>query len=124
MRTKADERKFIFGDVIEDTTDHDDVAAATEEVVLDWAPPGVSSSLASKYLRSLPDGHVSIQGSEGEVRRKKQLEKQFSLHDLEPGQCHQLSREEIDKMTNYVDVENVKKNVAGQRILHELHNIP
>ena len=96
LRTKAEERKFIYGDVVEDTPDHDDAAAATEEVVLDWAPPGVSSSLASKYLRSLPDGHVSIQGSEGAVRRKKQLEKQFPLHDVEPGQCHQLSQREID----------------------------
>ena len=69
---------------------------AEKEVVLDWAPAGVSSYIASKYLRSLPDGHVSIQGSEGAVRRKKQLEKQFPLHDVEPGQCHQLSQREID----------------------------
>ena len=94
MRTKADECKFIYGDIIEDN--NDDAADAEEEVVLDWAPPGVSSILASKYLRSLPDGHVSIQGSEGAVRRKKQLEKQFPLHDVEPGQCHQLTQGEID----------------------------
>jgi len=94
LRTKADECKFIYGDIIEDN--NDDAADAEEEVVLDWAPPGVSSILASKYLRSLPDGHVSIQGSEGAVRRKKQLEKQFPLHDVEPGQCHQLTQGEID----------------------------
>jgi len=116
LRTKADECKFIYGDIIEDN--NDDAADAEEEVVLDWAPPGVSSILASKYLRSLPDGHVSIQGSEGAVRRKKQLEKQFPLHDVEPGQCHQLTQGEIDTMTSYVD--NVKKNVVGQGILHEL----
>ena len=68
---------------------------AKEEVVLDWAPPGVGSSLASKYLRSLPEGHVSIQGSEGAVRRKKQLEKQFPLHDVDHTHCHQLSAEEV-----------------------------
>jgi hypothetical protein len=94
LRTKADECKFIFGDVVDEKRDAG--AAATEEVVLDWAPPGVSSSLASKYLRSLPEGHVSIQGSQGAVRRKKQLEKQFPLHDVEPGKCHQLSQGEID----------------------------
>ena len=91
---KTEKCKFIYGDVLEDIGEA--AAASNEEVVLDWAPPGVSSSLASKYLRSLPDGHVSIQGSEGAVRRKKQLEKQFPLHDVEPGQCHQLSQGEID----------------------------
>ena len=92
MRTKAEECKFIYGDVFEEHAG----TAVTEEVVLDWAPPGVPNSLASKYLRSLPEGHVSLQGSEGAVRRKKQLEKQFPLHDVEPEQCHQLSQVEMD----------------------------
>ena len=30
------------------------------EVKLDWVPPGISSSLASKYLRALPQEYVSI----------------------------------------------------------------
>ena len=95
LRTKAEERKFIFGDVFEEN--HDTAGAgANAEVVLDWAPPGVSNSLASKYLRSLPEGHVSIQGSDGAVRRKKQLEKQFPLHDVEPDHCHQLSEGEME----------------------------
>jgi prickle len=116
LRTKAEECKFIYGDVFEDNFDIG--AAATSEVVLDWAPPGVSSSLASKYLRSLPEGHVSIQGSEGAVRRKKQLEKQFPLHDIEPDHCHQLSQGEMESMSSYVD--NVKQNIVGQGTLHEL----
>ena len=90
LRTKEEECTFIYGEVVDDS--HVD---AKEEVVLDWAPPGVGNSLASKYLRSLPEGHVSIQGSEGAVRRKKQLKKQFPLHDVEPDICHQLSRGEI-----------------------------
>ena len=91
LRTKEEECTFIYGEVVEDSR-----SDAKKEVFLDWAPPGVTSSLASKYLRSLPEGHVSIQGSEGAVRRKKQLEKQFPLHDVEPDNCHQLSREEIE----------------------------
>ena len=94
LRTKAEECKFIYGDVFEENLDAG--TAVSEEVVLDWAPPGVPTSLASAYLRSLPEGHVSLQGSEGAVRRKKQLEKQFPLHDVEPGQCHQLSQGEMD----------------------------
>ena len=31
------------------------------KVTLDWAPPGVPSTLATKYLRSLPSLHVPIQ---------------------------------------------------------------
>ena len=38
-----------------------------------------------------------MQGSEAAVRRMKQLEKQFPLHDVEPDKCHQLSQPEIDK---------------------------
>jgi len=116
MRTKAEECKFIYGEVIDDTVNVG--AKASDEIVLDWAPPGVSNSLASKYLRSLPEEYLSIQGSQGAVRRKMQLEKQFPLHDVEPGKCHQLSEMEMDSMTSYVD--NVKKNVIGQGILHEL----
>jgi prickle len=113
LRTKEEECTFIYGEVASASCVDD-----KEEVVLDWAPPGVATSLARKYLKSLPEGHVSIQGSEGALRRKKQLEKQFPLHDVEPGICHQLSRGEINTMNNYV--ENVKKNVAGQGIVEEL----
>jgi len=113
LRTKEEECTFIYGEVVNDN--HVD---KKEEVILDWAPPGVANSLARKYLKALPDGHVSIQGSEGAVRRKKQLEKQFPLHDVEPDICHQLSSGEINTMNSYV--ENVKKNVAGQGIVEEL----
>ena len=91
LRTKEEECTFIYGEVFDGSQ-----SDAKQEVLLDWAPPGVPSSLANKYLRSLPEGHVSIQGSEGAVRRKKQLEKQFPLHDVEPDNCHQLSRGEIE----------------------------
>jgi len=115
LRSQAEERTFIYGEVFEDSPA---AAQAGQQVMLDWAPGGVSSYIASKYLRSLPDGHVSIQGSEGAVRRKKQLEKQFPLHDVEPGQCHQLSQGEMESMSSYV--ENVKRNVAGQGVIQEL----
>jgi len=113
LRTREEECTFIYGEVVNDSYEDE-----KEEVVLDWVPPGVETSLASKYLKALPEGHVSIQGSEGAVRRRKQLEKQFPLHDVEPDNCHQLSRGEINTMNNYV--ENVKRNVAGQGIVEEL----
>ena len=91
LRTREEECTFIYGEVVNDSYEDE-----KEEVVLDWVPPGVEISVASKYLKALPEGHVSIQGSEGAVRRRKQLEKQFPLHDVEPDNCHQLSRGEIN----------------------------
>ena len=38
----------------------------------------------------------TTQGSEGAQRRLAALEKQFPLHDVEPGQCHQLTEGEIE----------------------------
>ena len=67
------------------------------EMRLDWAPPGVSRKVVSKYLDSLAEEKIPVQGSEAAVRRIKQLEKQFPLHDVEPDRCHQLSQGEIDK---------------------------
>ena len=93
LRSQAEERTFIYGEFF----DADPAANVDyKEVLLDWAPAGLPSYISSAYLRSLPEGHVSLQGSEGAVRRKKQLEKQFPLHDVEPGQCHQLSQGEMD----------------------------
>ena len=68
------------------------------KVMLDWAPPGVSTKLVSKYLKSLGEDFLPIQGSDAAVRRIKQLEKQFPLHDVEPEKCHQLSPGEIDRL--------------------------
>ena len=63
--------------------------------MLAWVPPGLTHSLACKYLQSLPQGFLSIQGSDGAGRRRRQLEKQFPLHDIDQTHCHQLSAEEV-----------------------------
>jgi len=118
LRSREEERKFIFGEVVEEGAEE----GGAREVTLAWAPPGVPSMLATKYLRALPQEHLSIQGSEGAQRRLAALERQFPLHDVEPGQCHQLSRGEIDSMSSYVD--NVRRNVAGQGRVEELTTPP
>jgi len=115
LRTLEEEHSFIYGDVVEDIID---VHEKNTPVTLDWAPPGVSSRVVTKFLKSLGEDFVPIQGTDAAVRRIKQLEKQFPLHDVEPEKCHQLSPGEIDRMSNYVD--NVKKNVAGQGIVTQL----
>ena len=88
LRTKEEEYSFIYGSVLGETE---------AEMRLDWAPPGVSRKVVSKYLDSLAEEKIPVQGSEAAVRRIKQLEKQFPLHDVEPEMCHQLSQGEIDK---------------------------
>ena len=60
LRSREEERKFIYGEVVEEVEE-----GGTREVTLAWAPPGVPSMLATKYLRSIPQEHLSIQ-----VRKK------------------------------------------------------
>ena len=93
LRTKEEEHSFIYGSVLGE-------AEAELRLELDWAPPGVSQKVVSKYLQSLGEEKIPVQGSEAAVRRIKQLEKQFPLHDVEPDMCHQLSQGEIDKSVN------------------------
>ena len=114
LRTKEEEYSFIYGS--------GSVLGESEspELVLelDWAPPGLSRRVVSHYLQGLGEEKIPVPGSEAAVRRIKQLEKQFPLHDVEPERCHQLSQGERDKMSSYVD--NVKRNVVGQGILTQL----
>ena len=56
LRSREEERKFIYGEVVEEVEE-----GGSREVTLAWAPPGVPSMLATKYLRSLPQEHLSIQ---------------------------------------------------------------
>ena len=91
LRFRAEEMKFTFREM----NDNNPSGYQTEEIVLDWLPPGITPSLANKYLQSLPQGFISIRGSEGASRRRKQLEKQFPLHDVDHTHCHQLSADEV-----------------------------
>ena len=93
LRTQAEELTFIYG---EGFNSNSSTTEAHAEVSLDWAPPGLPGYLTSQYLLSLPADHQPVQGSEGALRRKKQLEKQFPLHDLEQGRGKQLDRGESE----------------------------
>jgi len=118
LRTKAEELHFVYGDVFDGSFD---TSQAGLEIKLDWVPPGTASNVVAKYLKSMPQQYVSIQGSEGAQRRKKQLEKQFPIHDVEPTNCHELSTKEIETMQSYV--ESVRQNIAGQGKVLELGSV-
>ena len=78
LRSREEERKFIYGEVVEEVEE-----GGTREVTLAWAPPGVPSMLATKYLRSLPQEHLSIQVRENYFKKNHK----FSLLSQKAFDC-------------------------------------
>ena len=105
LRTREEEYQFIYGDLVEEDNNNTD----------NFDYPSSSAKTVTRYVEDVTNSEAV---SEAAVRRIKQLEKQFPLHDVEPGKCHQLSPGEVDRMSSYVD--NVKKNVAGQGVITQL----
>ena len=63
-------------------------------------------------MKSLPESKLPISDSEGARYRKKQLEKQVPLHDIDPNVCHNLTPKEAVEFQKYID--NLRNNVIGQ----------
>lgn len=84
----------------------------------DWVPPNVHKDLASEYMQLLPSDKLPISGSEGAIYRRQQLEKQVPLHDFNANVCHNLTAEEADAMTSYL--QNLKENAVGQGLVKKL----
>ena len=89
MRTQEEEATFTL-------VDHDTkyVQNVKEELQVEWVPPGITLSLAKKYMESLPSKFIPVQGSEGAIRRRRQLENLFPLHDVDHSLCHQMTQTE------------------------------
>ena len=123
LRTREEEHSFIYGAGVGDgeCCDNNNVRGAGKEEA--WVGGGGTRAAVETYLQRLPapapaPGPVT----EDAVRRIKQLEKQFPLHDVEPEKCHELSPGEVDRMESYVD--NVRRNVAGQGVVTQLEQRP
>lgn len=84
----------------------------------DWVPPNVHKDLASEYMQMLPSDKLPISGSEGALYRRQQLEKQVPLHDFNANVCHNLTVEEADAMSSYL--QNLKDNAVGQGLVKKL----
>lgn len=84
----------------------------------DWVPPNVHNDLASEYMQLLPSDKLPISGSEGALYRRQQLEKQVPLHDFNANVCHNLTVEEADAMSSYL--QNLKVNAVGQGLVKKL----
>ena len=137
LRTREEEHSFIYGDILEEACDISDYDQKTSK----WTPRELNKDAVSKLLQHRVDDMLKVSGPNNDaVRRIKQLEKQFPLHDVEPEKCHQLSPGEIDRwdietslsimkrnifsflyrMSSYVD--NVKRNIAGQGRVGQLRD--
>ena len=94
LRTREEEHSFIYGDVLEEACDVSDYHQETTN----WTSKGLNREAVSKLLQNRVDDLSKASGNNNDaVRRIKQLEKQFPLHDVEPEKCHQLSPGEIDR---------------------------
>lgn len=69
-------------------------------------------------MQLLPTDKLPISGSEGALYRRQQLEKQVPLHDFNANVCHNLSVEEADAMSSYL--ENLKNNAVGLGVVKKL----
>ena len=94
LRTREEEHSFIYGDILEEACDISDY----DQKASKWTPSGLNKEAVSKLLQNRVDDMLKVSGPKNDaVRRIKQLEKQFPLHDVEPEKCHQLSPGEIDR---------------------------
>ena len=94
LRTREEEHSFIYGDVLEEACDVSDYHQETTN----WTSKGLNREAVSRLLQNRVDDLSKASGNNNDaVRRIKQLEKQFPLHDVEPEKCHQLSPGEIDR---------------------------
>ncbi|XP_050442097.1 testin isoform X2 [Adelges cooleyi] len=84
----------------------------------DWVPPNINKDLASEYMQLLPSNKLPISGSEGALYRRQQLERQVPLHDFNANVCHELTAEEENAMSFYL--EDLKKNALGQGLIKKL----
>ena len=97
LRTREEEHSFIYGDILEEACDISDYDQNTTK----WTPSGLNKEAVSKLLQNRVNDMLKVSGPNNDaVRRIKQLEKQFPLHDVEPEKCHQLSPGEIDRWEN------------------------
>ncbi|KAM8867054.1 LIM and cysteine-rich domains protein 1 isoform 1-T2 [Synchiropus picturatus] len=78
----------------------------------DWAPASLSQKLAMRYMELLPKNQRPVSGTEGALRRRRQLLSQLPVYDLDPMKCQSLSSEdEISSMLLFV--QHYKREVLG-----------
>lgn len=118
-RTKKDEMEFVHGTDLEMINEN---TGKAEKIKFDWLPPGVEKSMASRYMERLPVEKRPIAGTDAAKNRKKLLENQFPIYDMdEESRSHNLPQEDLQSFQEYV--ERIKTQVAGQGLVQEIQAV-
>ncbi|XP_075218469.1 testin-like isoform X2 [Lycorma delicatula] len=88
---------------------------------MDWVPPGIPLDLAAEYMQKLPATKLPITGTSGALYRRQQFEKQLPRHDLASGLCHELTPNEVEEFSKYLD--RIKSHVVGQGKVEKLKGL-
>lgn len=119
-RTKKEEMEYCHGNNLEMINEE---TGKAENVKFDWVPPNVEKSLASRYMALIPVEKRPIAGTEAAKERKRQLEQQLPLYDMDAAQrCDNLPPEELQSFHAYL--ERIKTQVAGQGMVQEIIGAP
>ncbi|KAK7067810.1 hypothetical protein SK128_027977, partial [Halocaridina rubra] len=115
-RTEKEELEYCYGnslDIVNEET------GQAENVKFDWVPPNTEKSLASRYMELLPPEKRPVAGSEAAKVRRRQLEQQLPLYDVDAGtRCETLHPEELQNFQAYL--ERIRSQVAGQGTVQEI----
>nr|XP_045581201.1 uncharacterized protein LOC123744999 [Procambarus clarkii]XP_045581202.1 uncharacterized protein LOC123744999 [Procambarus clarkii]XP_045581203.1 uncharacterized protein LOC123744999 [Procambarus clarkii] len=119
-RTKKEELEYCHEnhlDIVNEET------GKTEKLKFDWVPPNVEKSLAARYMALLPPEKRPVAGSEAAKERRRQLEQQIPLYDMDEAQrCDNMPAEELQCFHAFL--ERIKTQVAGQGLVQEIAGAP
>ncbi|XP_068207816.1 uncharacterized protein [Palaemon carinicauda] len=119
-RTEKEELEYCHGNSLEIVNEE---TGKAENVKFDWVPPNVEKTLASRYMELLPPDKRPIAGSEAAKARRRQLEQQVPLYDMDAAQrSDSLPPEELQNFLAYLD--RIKTEVAGQGTVQEIAGMP
>ncbi|MPC16263.1 Testin [Portunus trituberculatus] len=119
-RTKKEELEFSYGNNLDMVNEE---TGKPEKVKFDWVPPNTERNLAARYMALLPPEKRPVAGSEAAKERRKQLEQQIPLYDMDASQrCENMPTEELQSFEAYM--ERIRTQVAGQGIVQEIAGMP
>ncbi|KAK3866958.1 hypothetical protein Pcinc_027544 [Petrolisthes cinctipes] len=119
-RTKKEELEYSFGNDLEIVNEE---TGKPEKMKFDWVPPNIGKNLAARYMAQLPPSKRPVAGTEAAKERKKQLEQQLPLYDVdETRRCDNMPAEELQSFMEYLD--RIKTKVAGQGMVQEIIAAP
>lgn len=77
---------------------------------MEWTPKG-PKEVVDNFLKNTPAELLPVKGSAAAKVRKRLLQKQVPLHDIDPTLCHALTEEEVKQMNDYIS--HIKESSVG-----------